>query len=131
MSEAAYLNSTNEGTCHFDPKKSECSLKAYRSVDENEQALQASVANIGPIAIEINADKLLFYSSGIFDDSSCGINDPNHALLVTGYDSENGVDYWSVKNSWGQTWGEEGYIRIKRNANICNIASFANYPVLA
>lgn len=56
----------------------------------------------------------------------------NHAITIIGYDSENGIDYWSVKNSWGNQWGEAGYIRIMRNVNTpegkCGIANWPLYP---
>ncbi|XP_074590024.1 oryzain alpha chain-like [Curcuma longa] len=71
------------------------------------------------------------YIQGIFT-GSCNISS-NHATTIVGYGTENGKDYWIVKNSWGVTWGEAGYIRMERNiANStgkCGIARFASYPV--
>ncbi|XP_003738979.1 cathepsin L1 [Galendromus occidentalis] len=131
MSKAAYGDSMENRTCHFDPKKTECSLITYATVNKAEKALQAAVANVGPIAVEVDASKFLFYEKGIFSDPKCGEKAPNHALLVTGYGSENGVDYWMLKNTWGGSWGEGGYIRIERNRNTCRIANNATYPVLA
>jgi len=56
---------------------------------------------------------------GIF--AGCGSGEPNHAVVVVGYGSENGVDYWLIKNSWGTSWGEKGYMRLKRGAKQCGI----------
>lgn len=54
---------------------------------------------------------------------------PSHAVLVVGYGSENGTDYWIMKNSWGTNWGEEGYFRMIRvSENICGIYSHPMYP---
>ena len=98
----------------------------------NETALMAAVA-LQPISIAIEADTLAFqfYSSGVFD-GKCGTN-LDHGVLLVGYGTENKKDYWLVKNSWGSHWGENGYIKIKRNSdNIeghCGIAMQPSYPV--
>ena len=52
------------------------------------------------------------YSSGILDSNACGTN-LDHAVLMVGYGTDNGTDYWLVKNSWGTSWGESGYIRLE------------------
>jgi C1A family cysteine protease len=87
-----------------------------------------------PIAVAIEADTkgFQFYSKGIFDEV-CG-TDLDHGVLLVGYGSEQGNDYWIVKNSWGTNWGEQGYIRFKRTAGKgsgqCGIALQASYPVV-
>ena len=62
------------------------------------------------------------YVSGILDDEACG-EEIDHAVTIVGYGSEEGEDYWLVKNSWGNDWGEQGYIKIaqKPGAGICGI----------
>jgi C1A family cysteine protease len=66
------------------------------------------------------------YSSGVLDDPDCA-QDPNHAVLIVGYGSENGQDYWLIKNSWGQDWGQNGYIKVLRNVNMCNVLTDPEY----
>jgi len=68
------------------------------------------------------------YESGIFDVPGCpSRSNLNHALVVVGYGTENGIDYWRAKNSWGKSWGDNGYIKIKRNSNMCGIATRPYY----
>ena len=97
----------------------------------DEQQILQSVGLVGPVSIAFEVtDEFESYSSGVFVDSTCN-QDPehvNHAVLIVGYGSENGQDYWIVKNSWGPSWGEDGYFRIVRGANACGLATCASYP---
>ena len=61
------------------------------------------------------------YKGGVF--SACTKLVMNHAMTVVGYGTENGVDYWLVKNSWGTDWGEGGFMKIKRGVNMCGLGS--------
>lgn len=99
----------------------------------DERVLQSVVASVGPVAVAVNAMLPSFhlYKGGIFYDPNCSPRGINHAVLVVGYGTDKGQDYWLVKNSWGATWGENGYIRMARNRNnACGIASFAVYPTI-
>lgn len=78
-----------------------------------------------PVALGIEADEIMFYDSGVFDDEECG-TEIDHGVLLVGYgSSEKGEPYWLVKNSWGPGWGENGYIKFKRemnkDVNVCGI----------
>uniref|UniRef100_A0A674PHY4 Cathepsin 12 n=1 Tax=Takifugu rubripes TaxID=31033 RepID=A0A674PHY4_TAKRU len=109
-------------------------IKDYRFIPKgDEQALADAVATIGPITVAIDAShsSFLFYSSGIYEESNCNPNNLSHAVLLVGYGSEGGQDYWLIKNSWGPSWGEGGYMRLIRDGkNPCGIASYALYPIL-
>jgi C1A family cysteine protease len=71
-----------------------------------------------PVSAAVSAGSKLFllYSGGIITSNDCG-SVLNHAILIVGYGSENGVLYWLVKNTWGPDWGEKGYFRVKRSTN--------------
>ncbi|KAM3728864.1 Cathepsin L-like [Dirofilaria immitis] len=98
----------------------------------DEKALQHAVANYGPVVVGISGSKraFRFYKSGIFSHNNCGRGD--HAVLVVGYGTDRANnDYWIIKNSWGTTWGDEGYAYMARNQNnMCEIASYALFPIL-
>ena len=90
-----------------------------------------AVATIGPISVAMDARKLSQYREGIYDYAGCSPIKLDHGVLVVGYGTENGVDYWLVKNSWGENWGENGYFRIVQEDNLCGIATQASYPIVA
>lgn len=105
--------------------------KSYTDVEAGSvSALMSAVAQ-QPVSIAIQANQLAFqhYSSGVLT-GKCGQN-LDHGVLAVGYGSENGVDFWKVKNSWSETWGEQGYIRIERSdADLCGVLDAASYPNL-
>jgi C1A family cysteine protease len=117
-----------------------CSALAHISscsdVRPNDQiSLKAAVAQ-QPIAIAIEADTRYFqsYSGGILTSSSCGTN-LDHGVLIVGYGTENGQDYWMVKNSWGVSWGDKGYVKIARSSStndpgVCGIAMDPSFPTV-
>lgn len=101
----------------------------YKNVPHKNSAALAHALDSQPLAISIDAEKILSYTSGVFDDPTC-FSQLNHGVLLVGYDD----DVWHVKNSWGTKWGEQGYIRFSRIAvrdtagGICGILLDASYP---
>ncbi|SVA67472.1 uncharacterized protein METZ01_LOCUS120326 [marine metagenome] len=112
-------------------------IAGFTDVDQNnEDALKQAVAQL-PVSVAIQADKFefQFYRSGVFT-GNCGNPSSyqlDHGVLVVGYGTDNGQDYWIVKNSWGATWGDKGYIRLARNVEEkqgkCGIAMQPSFPV--
>jgi cathepsin L len=99
----------------------------------NENHLKNILAAEGPIVVVMNApESLMKYAEGVYYDASCESNckKVNHATLLLGYgtDSATGKDYWLLRNSWGTTWGESGYLKLLRDgSNHCGIACYAMY----
>ena len=81
------------------------------------------VALHGPLAVSVDAMTQLWwpYTGGIM--KGCCNHDPDHAVLIVGFGVENGEKYWLIKNSWGTSWGEQGYIRLARGTNECGITT--------
>ena len=125
--------SASRGTC-MDGQVEDTGVYAasYTDVTSGSQAqVKAAVAS-HPISVAIEADKFVFqmYSSGIFNEESCGTN-LDHAVALVGYGSENGQDYYILRNSWGTTWGEDGYMKIATNGDgdgICGVQNSPTYP---
>ncbi|KAG8186595.1 hypothetical protein JTE90_019917 [Oedothorax gibbosus] len=131
--ETSYPYIAKEQKCHFKKENIGATLTGYVDVQENDETdLMKAVATVGPVSVAINAQGPLFmhYKSGIYDVDDCDPKGLNHGVLAVGYGSENGQDYWIVKNSWGPNWGESGYIRMARNKNLCGIAAMASYPLV-
>merc|ERR1712156_1002497 len=78
----------------------------------------------GPVAVAVQGDNMVFmqYAGGVITDESCG-HDVNHAGLVVGYGNESGLEYFLMKNSWGETWGDKGYVKIdfQSGEGVCGI----------
>lgn len=108
-------------------------FSSCHDVKPNDQVSLAAAVAKQPVVIAIEADTRYFqsYSGGILDSTSCGTT-LDHAVEIVGYGSQNGQDYWIVRNSWGPTWGESGYVRIKKSSStndigVCGVAAEPSY----
>ena len=136
--EESYPYEAKDGQCRYSSMNTGgATVTGYKSISSSDEtALKRAVATVGPIAVSIDASKNSFmqYSSGIYYEPLCSSSrrSLDHAVLVVGYGTHNGQDYWLVKNSWGEDWGMDGYIRMARNKdNNCGIATDALYPTVA
>jgi cathepsin F len=120
--------------CKFDVSKASLQIKdKIVNSKMDEELMKEFLFKNGPLAVCLNSEALVDYFGGIIDQGpeDCDPSDIDHAVTLVGYDSEDGKDYWIVKNSWGQDWGEKGYFRIARGKNICGINTNVSSAVIA
>jgi len=136
QSEADYPYTSGNGrvpACDIQPARFVANMSAWAQVSSGasgEANMAPYLASNGPITIGINASNMQLYRSGIANPSNCNPNQLDHAVLIVGYGTENGVDYWKIKNSWGPAWGEKGYYRIVRGSNACGVAEDAVHSLV-
>ncbi|PIA52841.1 hypothetical protein AQUCO_01000603v1 [Aquilegia coerulea] len=127
------IESTNQIITGSLPKRKGVTMDGHTSLPSNgeEQLLQAVASQPVHVGICANQRVFQFYSKGIFS-GPCSTS-IDHVATIVGYDSENGVDYWTVKNSWGRQWGMNGYMHILRNSGdregVCGINTLVSYPI--
>lgn len=120
--------------CRFNRNDSVVSIRGYASVKPNSEAsLIEAVASKGPVVVRLyTSSKFLKYTGGVFFDFSCKKQQHYQIMLLVGYgtDKDDG-DYWILKNSFGESWGENGYMKMARNINdTCRLTSNGYFPLI-
>ena len=111
-------------------------ISDYKNISSNNETLLKAIVSQQPVSVAIQANLTSFrlYSQGVYSDEECG-DELDHGVLIIGYGTQNGSDYWVIKNSWGLDWGENGYMKMLRNyvnssSGLCGIASVPSIPIL-
>lgn len=141
--EASYPYEAKDGKCRFIKDKVAAECHGYTAIKKgNETDLMTALATVGPISVAIDAshNSFQFYSKGVYHDKHCKNkeDDLDHGVLAVGYgvwskspSAKKKLPYYWVKNSWSETWGIKGYIRMaKDHKNLCGIATDACYPLV-
>jgi len=105
------------GTCRAIKSYPNVTISAYGSIS-GASAMAKEIYNNGPISCGIDASPILKYTSGIVSDEGEGID---HVISVVGWGEEDGKQYWIVRNSWGEYWGEMGYVRVEKGNNALHL----------
>jgi len=123
MTQADYPYKGYEQTCAYNAAKAEKYSYDWTWVDKNEDAMVAALNTYGPLSIGVCASSWSYYSGGIFNSTCSSLN---HGVALVGYGVENGKEFWIIRNSWGTSWGERGYIRLARGYNRCLVNTFVS-----
>lgn len=130
-----YTYTGHDGVCDFKKNQSVVQVKGYVSVPNNSLAVMTAVVQ-QPLSVAINANtfSFQFYHSGVYDPYFCKSDDASldHGVGIVGYGTLKSKDYFLVRNSWGETWGDNGYILMARgdDKNTCGILNDVIYPVV-
>jgi len=125
--ENSYPYTAKAGSCHYTSANSGATISNYKSVAAGSESALATAIQAQPVSVAIDASHNSFqlYKSGVYYESACSSSRLDHGVLAVGYDN----DYFIVKNSWGASWGQKGYIWMARGKNNnCGIATQAAYP---
>ena len=131
--ESVYPYTAKDGTCQYNVDSAVFQNTGFTDVPAKDNDALAAAVTQQTVSVAIDAGSLpfQFYTSGVFNSYFCGTS-LDHGVLAVGYGTDSNKDYWIVKNSWGSTWGEQGYIRIAKQsgsgAGMCGIALSASFP---
>eukprot|EP00746_Dinoflagellata_sp_MGD_P104971 gnl/MRDRNA2_/MRDRNA2_43626_c0_seq1.p1 gnl/MRDRNA2_/MRDRNA2_43626_c0~~gnl/MRDRNA2_/MRDRNA2_43626_c0_seq1.p1 ORF type:complete len:375 (-),score=78.28 gnl/MRDRNA2_/MRDRNA2_43626_c0_seq1:41-1165(-) len=152
LANQTFNQTCGDGMCDDPPLTSYCDLKCsdlkkpkvakiqgFQSIPTDETAIAAYLAAEAPISVGLDASGkfgvllpwLQFYKSGVANPKFCRNDTIDHAVLLTGFGTDSGQAYWSIKNSWGAKWGENGYFRLLRGVGKCGINTMAVSAIAA
>ncbi|XP_057653832.1 procathepsin L-like [Diorhabda carinulata] len=118
-------------SCKPSTEKIKINFITYDYINGTEEDLRKALETYGPISVSMYVDaRLRLYTEGIWYEKWCS-DISNHAMLLIGYGTERGQDYWLIKNSWGTKWGEDGYLKVARNRhnNYCGLTNESIYII--
>eukprot|EP01127_Copromyxa_protea_P008645 TRINITY_DN198_c0_g1_i1.p2 TRINITY_DN198_c0_g1~~TRINITY_DN198_c0_g1_i1.p2 ORF type:complete len:325 (+),score=81.65 TRINITY_DN198_c0_g1_i1:1-975(+) len=124
---------TGPNTCRYNKAHNATAISSYHDIPSGDENALLNAVLINPVSVAIDAshDSFQSYTGGVYYEPECSSQQLDHGVLLVGYGTESGSDYWLVKNSWGTSWGIDGYIKMARNKNNnCGIASSASYPIV-
>ncbi|KAL4221231.1 hypothetical protein ACF0H5_019495 [Mactra antiquata] len=131
-----YCNMTQSCAAKINPKKFVPQLKVidWKAISQDEDDIAQQLMSIGPLSIALDATELQFYHKGVFDPLFCSKTHLDHAVLLVGFGKEKDLfstkPFWKVKNSWGASWGEQGYFRMLRGSGTCGMNTAVTTSVL-
>ena len=124
--ESDYPYEAVDSSCHYSSSKGVTNVRGFTDVSQTDSQMQAALKK-GPVSIAVDAECFQPYSGGVLQPSDCG-KQLDHGVLAVGYSTDgNGSCVYTVKNSWGSSWGESGYVRLACG-NTAGMLNAASYP---
>lgn len=133
--EASYpYQAHDESKCRFEEADVGATMTNYKDIEHGDvDALTEAVSSVGPISVAMDAGHQSFqlYKQGVYSEPECSSKTLDHGVLVVGYGTDGEKPYFLVKNSWGTSWGMDGFFMIERTEdNMCGLATQASYPIV-
>lgn len=130
--EGSYPYKAVGSKCKFDPSSIGATISGFKDVASGDENALINALTNQPVSVAIDASHMSFqfYKGGIYNEKQCSSSSLDHGVLAVGYGVDGGMPYYKIKNSWGTSWGEGGYIRMKRGGNMCGVATMASYPIV-
>jgi cathepsin F len=130
-SESKYPYTARDGTCQASKGDELVFISAWKQIASDEAQMAAALVQYGPLSIGINAGPMQWYMGGIANPLSilCNPKSIDHGVAIVGFGSQP-KSYWKIRNSWGASWGEQGYYRIVRGVNKCGLNSMPTTAVI-
>ncbi|CAK1583347.1 unnamed protein product [Parnassius mnemosyne] len=136
--ERDYPYEGEDDKCSFNKSLSKVTISGAVNITSNETDMAKWLVNNGPISIGINANAMQFYVGGVSHPWKilCNPNKIDHGVLIVGYGEKDyplfhkRLPYWTIKNSWGTSWGEQGYYRVYRGDGTCGVNMMASSAVI-
>jgi len=131
--ESQYTYTARDGTCHDSSYTGQVKVTGIHEVSAGSSSALKSAIEQGPVSVTVNAGQngFRYYTGGIVTASQCPGTSLDHAIAAVGFGTENGQEYYIVRNSWGTSWGEKGYIRIATQTSgkgVCGIQQVSVWP---
>jgi len=120
-------------TCAANSANFVLSVGHAMNITEGDEVELKSAVYKQPVSVAFQVvDDFSGYTTGVYTSTTCknGPADVNHAVLAVGYghDDTSNLDYWLIKNSWGASWGDDGFFKMERGVNMCGVAECNAYP---
>jgi hypothetical protein len=120
--QSAYGYRASKGQCTFQSNQVAAKVSKYWQVAGNEEEMKKALVTYGPLGVAVDSTDMQFYSNGIY---TCKGNvSINHGVTIVGYGEDGNGKYWIIKNSWGSSWGMNGYFYLRRGTNECGVTSY-------